>query len=95
MVCNRIYGEASVLETEDALADLVVHEMKRQERVYLAYLRQARESGLPPDGCRWDYPCPWFVKAAKELLRRGLARRRWLVFGPLGITERGYHALSR
>lgn len=67
--------------------------MEQQERVYLAYLRQARDSGLPPDGRHWDFPCPWFVEAAKELLRLGLARRRWRFFGPIGITRRGYGAL--
>jgi hypothetical protein len=69
--------------------------MGSNQRAYLAYLAQARSSGLPPDGRHWDYPCPWFVKAAKELLRLGLARRRWLLFGPIGITERGYAALNR
>lgn len=64
-------------------------------RAYLAYLRQAWESGLPPDGRRWDVPCPRFRTAAAELLRRGLARRRWLLFGPLGITSRGLEALRR
>jgi hypothetical protein len=63
--------------------------MEEQQRVYLAYLNQARASGLPPDGRRWDYPCPQFEKAAAELVRLGLARRRWLLFGPLGITRRG------
>jgi hypothetical protein len=63
--------------------------MQRQERVYLAYLKQAWNAGLPPDGRRWDTPCPHFEKAARELVRLGLARRRWFFFGPLGITERG------
>lgn len=68
--------------------------MVRKQRAYLAYLAQAWESGLPLDGRRWDYPCPWFEEAADELLRLGFARRRWLFFGPLGITELGRDALS-
>lgn len=69
--------------------------MERQVRTYLRYLAQARSSGLPPNARRWDYPCPWFVKAADELLRLGLARRRWLLFGPIGITACGVSALYR
>jgi hypothetical protein len=61
---------------------------------YLAYLRQAFESGLPPDGRRWDTPCPHFRNAARELLHRGWARRRWLLFGKLGITLAGRQALN-
>jgi len=63
-------------------------------RAYLTYLQQARYGGLPPDGRRWDYPCPRFKKTAQELLRRGWARKRWIFFGPLGITEKGLLALG-
>lgn len=63
-------------------------------RAYLSYLRQAADSGLPPDGRRYDVPCPRFEKAAKELLKRGLVRRRWIFFGPLGITKNGLLALG-
>jgi hypothetical protein len=63
--------------------------MEEKQRVYLAYLRQAWDSGLPPDGRRWDHPCPQFEKAAGELLRLGLVRRRWFFFGSVGITKRG------
>jgi len=67
--------------------------MTRHERDYLSYLRQAWNSGLPPDGRRHDVPCPQFRKAAQELLRLGYARRRWIWFGPLGITAAGFDAL--
>lgn len=62
---------------------------------YHLYLLQAWNSGLPPDGRRWDRPCPWFVKAAEELIQRGWARRRWWLFGPIGITRQGIEALTR
>lgn len=66
---------------------------ERSLRAYLAYLAQARLSGLPPDGRKWDYPCDQFIAAGKELIRRGWARRRWLLVGPLGITLKGAYAL--
>lgn len=67
--------------------------MRSNLRAYLIYLRQAYEAGLPPDGRRWDVPCPHFKAAARELLRRGWARRRWILFGPIAITTRGLRAL--
>ncbi len=69
--------------------------MKSGRVVYLEYLRQALESGLPPDGRRWDVPCPWFEAPAKDLVRLGYARKRWFLFGPLVITPRGLEALER
>lgn len=57
---------------------------------YLKYLNQAMTSvGLPPDGRHWDTPCDQFKESAKELVRLGYARRRWIFFGPVGITWKG------
>ncbi len=67
--------------------------MDRSMSAYLRYLAQARMDGLPPDGRRWDHPCPRFKKIAKELVRLGYARKRWFFFGPLGITLKGARAL--
>jgi hypothetical protein len=64
-------------------------------RAYLLYLCQAAAGGLPPDNRKWDVPCPRFQKTAAELLRRGWARRRWFLFGPVGITNAGIDALHR
>lgn len=52
---------------------------------YLLYLATAR---------KWDTPCPRFENAAKELLRRGWIRRRWVFFGPVTMTVAGAKALS-
>ncbi len=68
--------------------------MTYHEAVYLSYLAQARRNGLPPNGKRWDVPCTRFKDAAEELLRLGFARKRWVLFGPLGITKRGDDALT-
>lgn len=68
--------------------------MTKMERVYLSYLRQAWEGGLPPDNRKWDVPCPQFEKAAEELLRLGLIRRRWIFFGPVGITTKGLRSFG-
>ena len=53
-------------------------------RAYLAYLRQQG----------WDTPCLRFREIAKELVRHGWARRRWLLFGEYGITRAGLDHLS-
>jgi len=42
----------------------------------------------------WDSPCERFVTVAEELVRRGWARRRWWIFGPVRITQAGAKALS-
>ncbi len=68
--------------------------MTYHEAVYLSYLAQARRHGLPPHDHKWDVPCTRFKAAADELLRLGFARKRWLFFGPLGITNRGADALT-
>lgn len=52
-------------------------------RAYLEYLWQKG----------WDTPCPRFLRIAQELVRRGLARRRWLFFGKYGITRAGVEEL--
>lgn len=67
--------------------------MSRAALIYLEYLNLARMTGLPPDQRRWDHPCPRFKLAAAYLLRNGLARRRFILFGPLGITKKGLEAL--
>ncbi len=67
--------------------------MTKQEQVYLSYLNMGMAYGLPPDGRHWDYPCERFVKAAKELLRLGYIRKRWIFFGPVGITWKGMGAV--
>ena len=68
--------------------------MTIHERTYLSYLLLAAVGGLPPDSRRWDRPCPQFQAAGAELLRLGYARRRWIAFGPIGITRRGVYALG-
>ncbi len=68
--------------------------MTYHEAVYLSYLAQAHRNGLPPDGRHWDVPCDRFKEAADELRRQGFIRKRWLFFGPVGITNRGFDALA-
>ena len=68
--------------------------MTYHEAIYLSYLAQRRRNDLPPHGHRWDVPCDRFKEAANELLRLGFARKRWLFFGPVGITKRGADALT-
>lgn len=52
---------------------------------YLLYLAQKST---------WDVPCERFQVAAKELVRRGWARRRRWLFGPVILTQNGAKALS-
>lgn len=68
--------------------------MTYHEAVYLSYLAQAHRHGVPPHGRRWDVPCLRFQEAADELLRLGFVRKRWVLFGPVGITNRGFDALT-
>jgi len=66
-----------------------IMERGRNRMVYLQYLAQARESGLPPDGRRYDHPCDRFLESAEDLLILGYARRKYWLWGPLGITKKG------
>jgi hypothetical protein len=68
-------------------------DLEPSERAYLLYLNQAAAEGLPPDGRRWDTPCPRFKKTGEKLLRLGYARRVFWLFGPLVITWKGLRAI--
>jgi len=62
---------------------------------YMMYLRNLTALDIYGKVLTWDRPCPRFKKSAEEAIRRGWARRRWIFFGPIGLTKAGHLALMQ